>query len=367
MLDRASYQSFAKKTFEDFFHTPPEREDVWQYCIRATSGTTGQEPISIISHYPSGAVKRFAKVHAPLLCLGATGARLAYTIQARHGMNTGRVLALDSADLSPDLGSHIFEFEPDSIFGFVSFVVRVAEHMDPVTAGRIRLLSIGGECLTAATEEFLQTIFPNASITMRYIAAEVGRISQASCQYQQRNQYHPDVGVVLEIGSPDETGAGDILVSKHIYGNDIVQYKTGDIGRLRTEVCQCGATETLELLGRGGFDYVKIVGAHVVRDECDRVAKKLRLYDDYHIEVSDSLVSGKLKGKLVLKVSRNRSPFSDSELSEIGRAFSQEVYLTPTQSLENLVSQGIFEPLAVDNLDEKSQTHKEIKIARKYV
>lgn len=366
MFDRARFQKVAQKTFDDFFAAPLPRGDAWKYCIRTTSGTTGGQLIALMAKSPLNEVKRFEPYKAAILCLGSLSARLAFTLQARHGMQDGaRVLAIDGADLSENLGDVLAGYEPDSIFGFVSFVVRLAERIDAGTASRIRLLSLRGECLTDASERFLKGAFPNAQISMRYIATEVGMVSRPSCGHQSRNRYHVLDGVRVEIDDPDETGAGEVLVSKEMHGEYIDRYRTGDIGRWHEEPCDCRAQGTLELLGRKGYDYVKIAGAVVRREECDRVAKQIGLFDDYRMEVSEVYVHGKLRAKLELKAYRKDGPLSTQDVKKIEREFAHEIFLTPGRTLEKLVQDGLFEPLVVTAVTEPfERSHKEIKVVR---
>lgn len=365
MLDRAGYSVIAEKTFDQFRSAPPSKEDAWRYCVRVTSGTTGGQLIGAVLQYQAESVKRFSKLNAPVLCLGASATRLAYNVQARHGMpEESRSLVLDGADLNPDLKILLAQYAPDSIMGFVSFVVRVAEYIDKETALGVKALILSGECITEAMENLLRDTFPNASLRSRYIALEVGRISEVSCGFQPRNHYHPYKGVVVEIDTPDEDGVGEILVTPEARP-DVVQYRTGDLGRMKKGACRCGATQIIELLGRSGRDYVKLAGALVRRDECDRVAKEIGLFDDYRVEASQVVMGVKLQGALMLRVFRKDGHYSPMLQAQIEREFSKKLYLTPSRTLAELVHTGEFSPLSV----EFSHTpfplkHKEIKIVR---
>lgn len=365
MMERAEYSVIAEKTFENFRSNPPAKGDAWRYCVRVTSGTTGGQLIGAVLQYQAESVKRFSKLHAPVLCLGASATRLAYNVQARHGMSAdSRSLVLDGTDLHSGLTVTLAQYAPDSILGFVSFVVRVAEYIDKETALGVKALILSGECITEAMENFLRDTFPNARITSRYIALEVGRISEVSCGFQPRNHYHPYKGVVVEIDAPDEEGVGEILVTPEARP-DVVQYRTGDLGRMKGGICQCGATETIELMGRSGRDYVKLAGALVRRDECDRVAKEIALFDDYRMEVSQVVMEGKLVGKLVLRVFRKDGHYSPMSQVQIAREFSQKLYLTPSRTLAALVDSGDFLPLSVEfSYTPFPLKHKEIKIVR---
>ncbi len=363
MLDRAGYSLIAEKTFSDFRSAPPAKEDAWRYCVRVTSGTTGGQLIGAVLQYQAESVKRFSQLRAPVLCLGASATRLAYNLQARHGMPAeSRSLVLDGADLNSELKVVLAQYAPDSILGFVSFVVRVAEYIDRETALGVRAIILSGECTTEAMESLLRDTFPNARITSRYIALEVGRISEVSCGFQPPNHYHPYKGVKVEIDSPDESGVGSILVSPSTRP-EVIQYQLGDVGRLKSEPCPCGATEILEIMGRNGRDYVKLAGAIVRREECDRVMLSVALFDDYRLDTSHVILDGKLRGKLHLRVYRKDGQRSPDLGARIEKEFSRQLYLSPSRTLAELVRTGDFVPLSVTFADAPFPIkNKEIKI-----
>jgi phenylacetate-coenzyme A ligase PaaK-like adenylate-forming protein len=364
VVGREGFRTVADNSLANLIANPPRVEDAWRYGVGVTSGTTGNEPLVVVSKYPLTSYERYADVIAPVNCLGSANARLIYTLASRHGMKSehSRALTLDAADLNSRLEQLLKEYKPDSIFGFVSFVARVAEYVDTDTASRVRLLNLGGECLSPAVEKMLTVTFPNAHIRMAYIMREVGRVSKPSCEYQPRNHYHPIEGVTIEIHEPDETGAGEILISKKARGADIVRYAPGDMARLIAGPCACGESVTFELLGRKGNDYVKLAGALLHRDEFDRVASRAALFDDYRVEASSELRDGHLVGKIVMRV-WSAGEISEPARKEIQSRFTRELFLTPTQTLGQLVVQGIFLPLEVVVSDEPfPRKDKEIKI-----
>lgn len=348
MLERRDFYDIAASALDACIRETPQ--PVERYGIRVTSGTTGREPLVFASQYEEFAYERYASVSAPIICYGSMCSRLTNATFFRFA-KTGedaRVLVLDNVDITQELSTLLAEFKPDSLFGFVSFVARVAEHIGEKTAAEVKLLRLGGEQLTAGLEMFFKNKFPNARITMAFVVKELGQITTDQCAYMQRNFYHPAPDVRIDIREPDASGAGDILVSKEIYpGVHIEQYRTGDIGRLSQEPCPCGASQKLEILGRSGFDYVKLVGAMLRRDEFDRVSGVLATFDDYRAEASSVVEDGTLKGRILLRIYSAKGPGTEALAKEIANNFSRAVYLTPTQTLYELVQKGLFLPLEV--------------------
>lgn len=363
MLDRAGYFDIAQRAMQRFIEDRPSPAHEW--AVRVTSGTTEQGPLVVASHFLPPAFERYAGVRAPIVCFGSMCSRLSNAIFIRYaaGERDSRALFLDNADLRPELRSLIAQFSPDSMCGFISFVSRVAEFIDREDAERIVLLRLAGESLTQTQEEYFRTKFPNARITMAYIANEIGQVTADQCPLQARNRYHLEPGVRVEIADPDETGAGDILVTKEIYpGITIEKYRTGDAGRFLEEPCACGESQTLEVLGRVGYDYVKLAGALLRRDEFDRVASAMHI-DDYRALASSVIENGSLKGYIELHVYSRFGAGTPDLALQIATDFSKRAFVTPTQTIENLVQKGIFAPLKVSFAPTAFPTGaKEVKI-----
>ena len=111
--------------------------------------------------------------------------------------------------------------------------------------------------------------------------------------------------------------------------------------------CACGAAVTLEHLGRTGYDFVKVAGATLVREEFDRVALKLRAFDDYRAQISTELQGQSIAGKIVLRIYRSDGAGTEKLAQEIGELFSKELFVTQSQSLQDIVSKKLFLPLSV--------------------
>src|SRR3989338_6730072 len=367
MMERSDVAALGERSLAELIVAPPEEARL--YIIRVTSGTTGA-PIVIATGYDSAAPLRLAgdeRVERMVACIGSMSARLANVLLARSGPHERvlQTLALDPQDLVGDLEGLLADYHPEGLHGFCSFVVSTLAYMSKEAAADIRVVKLTGELLSESTESLIRGCLPAARHNQIYIAAEAGGSLAERCAYLPRNCFHPTPEGSLEIHNPDADGIGDILVSKPLFRSmRIDRYLIGDVGKIRQGTCPCGKEATLELLGRKVSDYVKVAGAIIRREEFDRVASLvLRHMDDYRVEVSETLEKGVLKGKVVLKLYWGGRSVTLALCEEIAKEFSHAVFITPTQTLADLVEQGLFLPLKVEySLEQFLEKHKKIKV-----
>ncbi|MES2202710.1 MAG: hypothetical protein V4474_00030 [Patescibacteria group bacterium] len=350
MTTRAGLAIALEKAWRDFLEHPPK--DVWRYGIRMTSGTTGSKPLVVVNEYSSSLNTRFKNNERVLVCFGSHNIRLAYArhVRCQDSAPPTKVLLLDGADITGSLAAMLEEFRPDCICGFPSFVMRVAQYLSPECRALVRSLQFAGEMLTDFNEQFFREHFPQARISITYILNEIGPVSAPQCKHLGRNRYHPGKGVVVELEEMNEEGVGELLVSKKLWKDTAVErYRTGDMARIDTTPCPCGALATFEVMGRLGYDYIKIAGALMRKEEFDRVALLLKRHiDDYRAEVREVFVDGKPKGSVTLRVYSAHGPGTQALAEEIGAQFARQVFVTPTQTLADLVAKGVFAPLRVE-------------------
>lgn len=229
-------------------------------------------------------------------------------------------------------------------------------------------MDVAGEVMTEPRVKLLRESFPFARIRTMYNVTELFLpVSLPSCGHTPLNQYHPAKDVTIEIREPDEHGYGDLLVTRHLpQGVTIERYRTGDIVRM-CGPCPCGEAITFEIVGRRGFDYLKIAGTILRREEFDRVLSlEPGMADDYRAEASEELVDGRITGKIVLRVFR-ADGVSDPQLgAHIAELVSQNLFLTPTRTLGELVSEKNFLPLVVEFVSEPFPAKfKEVKVMQR--
>ncbi|MEY4747607.1 MAG: hypothetical protein RLZZ416_656, partial [Candidatus Parcubacteria bacterium] len=350
---------------------PPGDGRTW--VIRMTSGTTNGEPLVIMQTLPADPpASWFGGAMRVALCYGSLNARLNNILLYRKmsGDSPQRILPMDGREVSVSRKAQttlLAEFRPEMMIGAPSFVLRLAAGLDSQARSGVKALRLAGELLTSQKMRTLAESFPNAEIVSMYIATEIGPITRPSCAHLPPNHYHPRKTIRIEIDEPDDSGFGDILVSTRVGGAIAIRgYRVGDVGRLYEVACPCGATEALEVQGRKGFDYLKLEGALLRREEFDRVALLFpNVIDDYRAAVSEVVVDSVPKGQVHLRMYRSRGPGTEDLAREIGRRFSQELFVTPTKTLADLVARGIFLPLEAEFVKEPfPEKNKEVKLSR---
>lgn len=364
MLGRDDIEVLNRRMVQEF--VPPQGETVWHWGLRTTSGTTGRPIVAVVERKE---LEWFYRARRSVVCMGTMGIRLhAVKTVRRDPLGENQVLAIDAKDLAPELEPALKDYKPDLFVGFPSFMLRVAEYLDAETAEGVEGINFLGESMTPALEDVFRARFPRARMRGMYVAAEFGVMSKPNCPYLPRNWYHPLTGVTLEVHEPDETGAGDLLVSGLRNGRIMVErYRVGDMGRLKHEFCACGESSAFEVLGRRGYDYIKLAGALLRQEEFDRVAKLLGAFDDYRAEVEQVVEQGRQKGKVLLRIFVGNAPKKDLSAGEIAERFSQELFVTQTKTLADLIESGEFAALAISKADRPfERKHKDIKLVQKH-
>ena len=367
-MDRIDLVEVGERTLARLRSVDLEPEEARQYIIRTTSGTTGGGPLVIAIKVSPSFFDLFNGVSRPVVCIGAMNARLTNVLAARYGYGDApiRICVIDSGDLSPEATSLLSDFEPDTLRGMPSFVVGILKLFPPAAGSWVKSILLTGEVLTKQRIEAFARQAPNATVRMQYATSELGALSQsgssAACPYLEHNQYHPGDGVHVEIEDTDGSGAGEVYVSKTLGEERIVRLRTGDIAR-SLPPCRCGERVTFELVGRAGYDYVKLVGAILRREEFDRVARLFSYVHDYRVEAREVETEGVPKGSILLRLYHRGAPPTDALVTEMKEKFSRELFLTPTQTLADLVAQGLFLPLTVESFSAPfPQKHKDVKL-----
>lgn len=367
MLDRAGIALLAQKRLEQFIAKRPEQAHL--FSIKMTSGTTSEPLVSMLDNPPRYFVA-FSKLQRIVACYGSLAIRLANALYVRHQKTEYplRILLLDPGDLVPGFEALFADFSPDAMRGFPSFIIRASERVPIEATANIAYVQVAGELLTNARISFLKEHFPQAAFQRAYLSAEIGLISDVDCGFLPFNRYHPVKDVTVDIDTPDENGSGTLLVTKMLdEGVYAEKYRIGDTARWIKELCACGNPLTFEVLGREGYDYIKILGCQVRAEEAERIfAKYANLFDTYRIDVEEIHAEGKIKGKLTLRTYNKKWFIADNLIQSFLEDFNNSFFMTPTKTFGVLVKEGLFEPVVL--LQETSpfvQGPKEFKLRMK--
>lgn len=346
---------------------PPQ--DPAHTLVRMTSGTTGKEPIVLMSTIDPESiddVDAAAGTLSTVSCLGSRGIRLANVLAERGaGEVVTRKLPLDAADLAPSSARLIGQFAPNRLYGLSSFIAKFGSAIDEQTAGGIARIRFSGESVHDTISHYLAERFPHAEAYEYYFANDVGGfIGRRSCRALAPGQFHLGSQVTVEIDAPDAEGYGDILVSRTIYGPVKAEhYRVGDIGRLIEIPCACGEALTLELRGRRGVDYVKVGGLLLRREEFDRVLQPLNeLFDSYRVDVWQAFDEAALRTHVTVRLYRRGSAGTPALEAELAERIARSLYVTQQHTYAEMVGAGSCAPLTVRFQSDPFEGGKDVRI-----
>lgn len=353
-LERKDFTQILGNTLRDFFDNPPMPEEVMNYGVRLSSGSTGGG-ILVGIHKTSAHIYRSAITKQwydggdrVLLCFGPVTMRVFTVLDGQRFTEDTLYLSLDVRDLVPGVEHVLAGFSPQKVLGIPSYIAHIAPHMDSNTRLKVRSINVFGEFLTDTTIAMLSEFFPNGKVRSLFAVSEIGAVSTVSCDHQPLNFYHPRPGIEVAVYEPDGEGVGELLVSTLLNQTiPVERYKTGDSVRMHSGECECGQTTTFEVLGRRGYDYLKVAGVTLRQEECERVARMLGAFDDYRVEASSVREGEHMKGKIVLHVFRKDGVGTEALAREIGMKFERALRMTPTRTLAELVEQSVFVPISV--------------------
>ncbi len=364
MMGRTEFAAMAERTLGSYIESSPKQ--VGTRVVRMTSGTSGR-PLVFIRELPPYAPGWFAGAKAAALCGGSLPWRLGLIhFFLQDAEPDARLLVIDGSDLSFDLEPLLADLQPEVLAGFPSFLARMPAYIDRPTAQGVRGLMMTGELLREPVRALFQEAFPNARVAPQYLIQELGYVgSPAYCARLPLHHYHPAEGVEVRVLEPESDGVGEIAITSVF--NEIIRlddYHYGDMGRVWQRPCACGATQEFEIVGRQGHDFIRTAGVVIRREEFDRVAGLCaKWFDDYRVEVRDLLLDGVVKAHLTLRVYRKEGSGDERVVAEITRRVTQELFLTPTQTLADLIQKNTFLPLVVQFQTESFPVkHKDLKL-----
>lgn len=352
MLERTGIQKINDERINALVAQSPHPLDASDFIIVTSSGTSGRNVLMTVRKVigPPEALpfdEQFGFTSRTLCIHGSNGARLFSTMHNAHSSHT-HIMHVLPHTISPEICSLISQFKPEFCIGLPSVIASVGAGMDVETRRGVRIIRLAGDMLTERAERQLLDLFPNASLWSIYALSEIGMVSSHPCGNLPRNTYHPRHDVEVAIVEPDEAGIGEIVVTmRSSTGEQLAAYRTGDIGRFIEGACPCGAHTSFQVLGRAGFDYLKFAGALLRREELDRVMEALHSYDEYLAEVTRIEAEAATRWKMVLSVWRSDGVGTSALAREIAERVARELYMTPTQTLSDLIEKGMFLPLEV--------------------
>lgn len=316
-----------------------------------TSGTSS-EPLVLVfeSAYTAQWVNQNSERF--LLHHGLMNLRLGNVLQVRNSdMHNARVLALDPGEVTEDVCALVADFAPDRGYSFPTLMMQSGSLFDEKTRRGIEQISFSGERWTDAHVRYFTEWFPNTRTIPIYIASDTGALSGPDCGHLPYNHYHPKDTVTIAIEDVDADGVGDVYITTRLTEHTrIERYHNGDAARWVTTACACGNTKTFEVLGRKGYDYIKLGRTLLRQEEFDRVAALCHdLFDDYRLEAAIVAgTSGASLGKIKLLLYKAQGSGGADDTTKVAARISSEVFLSYSKTLGNFVQEGVLLPLEIE-------------------
>lgn len=345
-----------------FFEDVCKENNAINYNVRITSGTTKKGPLAIILRSRDHAFPqhRYREDDTRAMAFfGGTNSLL--TLLATFFKEAKGSAETLIADPLPEEHMRLIaaDYQPTDLYGFPSFIARWLEGIDQADVlQRLRLVWLNGERLNAPMRRFFKAkLSHDPEMLSVYSSSETGYLSESDileCPYnkkrEEKNIYHPNQNITIDILNPDADGIGEIAISCMLTNSvRLEKYLIGDMGRFVSEQCPCGHPITYQVLGRKGVDYIKLAGAILRQEEFLRVADELREFIvDFRAEVRTVLQHGRPTGSIsmsVLPTARLKQVPSPEVF--IAAEFSKRLFLTPKRTLAELVRDGAFTALVV--------------------
>lgn len=350
-MSRSDVFELQKRCLADFIANPPQKNEAGQYRFRITSGTTGgSKPLFCVQQLRP---EYFMYPDEPYRLLVGTQSRLtrlAQVIHCRQGSSNGQsILVFDANDLRPSFAEHVRAFETTEIRGFPSGILKAAEHISPKQRERIYRVSMNGEFLSSFLSDRFRVFFPNARQVQDYGLAEMGVLTKESCRFAEPNVFHPLLGVTIEIDSPDADGVGEILASKPLFREHMIRrYRTGDTGVFSPGPCACGEKTTFRVIGRRGYDSIKLATIQFHVQELDRVIEILKDdVSDYRADVTEIADGTTVRAKLTISIFKAGKIFSAKDLVHIQNVFEDNLFVTLNLTAKQAMDRGLMLPVEI--------------------
>jgi len=349
-------KDLAEKTFGLEKYTPGD-DSTKRLAIHITSGTTKSKPLMDIIEISDEECghhhRQRIETYMPLM----PRVFLDQLLFIRAPSHVKQLVYLDAKDLeSPHLGRIIKDLQSIDFYttpSLLNFFVDTLRQSGETEALRnVHSYSLVGEVVSRAFLYKLKKIMPQATVgeETEYGLSEVPRITRwcslLAEKYRDKNMelqvYHPynEKHCSMTILNPDEEGRGEIVVTTPALSN----YRTGDHGALIDEECSCGAQRTLVVYGRENYDIVRCIGATILLSELEHVFEGLKEYiADYYVEVHERDDGLRTVGELTFfivpteKLTKKQNP-----QNFVATIMGKRLPVTPTQTLGDLIEQGLF-------------------------
>lgn len=268
--------------------------------------------------------------------------------------------------------SAVKDFNPDAIVTFPSSIGYLNSYhpKSPQMLSRVEHVWLSGDFFSLKQKTFTNSILKKAMIDIDYITTEVDTIG-ICCKYLRSqygmNAYHPFKERLVELIDIDESGYGEVVVTKiSPLELSYIRYKTGDIAKAVNKSCKCGNKWTIFLMGRKNMDHIKSLGVLITRAEIERVLKSFEdQIEEWSGEVREVQYRGAFIGELTLIIkTKSNLSVNNNSLAELKENISRRLFLTPKNTLAMLAKENKFKPLKIRIVDDFPPSSKKVLLKK---
>jgi phenylacetate-CoA ligase len=333
--------------------------------ISATSGTSGEPFITFRSFQSSDHLGPLKAVDFGKCLFLASPIRTHATsyLWARRGR---WVLAGDIHNIPASL-QLASRFGINTIYTTPTLAIILKDYIEryPKLKESLRFFWLGGESVSPAKKSILQKLYPKLLFFLGYGISETGGLSvgfQCLSLAKRNDQiyFHPRMDeFYYEILNPDteqeakEGESGELILTAFFNpATPVIRYKTGDLVSLKKNDCPCGYSgPLLQVLGRSAHDTVRAGGVELRKEAIEKPLLNLKDYlkESFEAHIYENLVGGKLKIKVLLKLSLKKDVRESLELRrKIEKEILEKWQLSPRLNLKKAVEGGLFDPLQIN-------------------
>lgn len=222
---------------------------------------------------------------------------------------------------------------------------------------KIKLIVLGGEFTSEQKLQYFRKNFKNAYFKFTCGSVETGMMGQR-CDYLENfppRFFHPVKNLYQELINPEKES--ELVVTSLIkdFSPQLIRYRTGNHAKITNFKCKCGQTKLMEIFGKLNHDVVKISGTFIYADEVYQALLPFTKYLkslDFRLHIYEDIKREKIRPKLILQLIPKDNIKESKEIKEIIlNGVSNNLILTPSSSLSDLIEKKIFLPLEIEYLE----------------
>lgn len=253
-----------------------------------------------------------------------------------------------SAKIAKSLNIDSIHTTPTTLYYFAPFLKKEC----PIK--KIKTVLLGGEYCSEKKLSLLKTLYPKTSFDFAFASSE-GRVHGYRCSHLLKHPprfFHPMPNFYL-YETNNSNQQNELVLTQLFTETDLplIRYQTGDRVNLNKIKCECGQTLIMENKNRLTTKSLRIQGAFLNQEEITKVLDPLsKQIKDWQIHTYEEVIGDNLFVKLVLQLVVKNGVKPDTLITHVQETVSQNLYLSTTLTLNDLIKKKAFLPLEVETV-----------------